>query len=95
MSPNQAIHKFFFSLLAAILLGILLNVLLVGHLKDAMSSDSTEISLYLPAGTDFDTNLYYSFSDEFKPQDKINGKRGDNNEIKFSFPKSNKVLNQF
>ncbi len=95
MSPNHAIHKFFFSLLAAILLGILLNVLLVGHLKDAMSSDSTEISLYLPAGTDFDTNLYYSFSDEFKPQDKINGKRGDNNEIKFSFPKSNKVLTNF
>lgn len=92
---NVAPHKVLYALVATILLGVLLNVLLIHYIKNDLRTNEIELAFHFPNGTTVETDLYYSFSDVFKPEDKINGTQGNNNKFKFSFPKTDRVPTNF
>lgn len=92
---NAIFHKAFYVLVPAVLLGVFLNVLLVRYIKNDLRTNEIELAFHFPKGTNLETNLYYSFSDVFKPEDRIIVTQGSNNQVKFSFPKTDRMPTNF
>lgn len=78
-------------LLGAMFLGIVLNIILVRNVKQSIASDLQGIVFYMPSDVDFDSTLYYSFSNEYSSDYKLNPEDRSNNELYYKFPKSNDV----
>lgn len=95
MALKTRIFKQLYLLIGAMLLGIILNILLVRYIKHSVLSDFEGIVFYMPTDADYTSALYYSFSNDFFPNDRLHPEKGSNNELYFKFPKTTIVPTNF
>lgn len=81
--------------LGAILFGVVLNMLLLHQIKQSVISDFEGIEFYVPADSDFNSTLYYSFSSKFLHDNKLQSKNDNTKALKFNFPKTDALPTNF
>tara|TARA_R110000744_G_scaffold89196_1_gene173546 strand:+ start:16682 stop:18430 length:1749 start_codon:yes stop_codon:yes gene_type:complete len=95
MALKSKMAKRVYFLLGAMLLGVLFNVLLVRNIKQSVLSDFQGVTFYITGKADFTSTLYYSFSTEFTPENKLFSENNTTNELYFKYPKTNVVPTSF
>ncbi|MFT6933803.1 MAG: O-antigen ligase [Maribacter sp.] len=95
MIIKRSITRELYSLLGAMVLGVILNILLVRTVKQSVLSDFKGIKFYLPIDSDFNSTLYYSFSDKFTSEYKIDAENTSNRVLNFNFSNIDSIPTNF
>lgn len=81
--------------LGSILVGILLNMLVLYQIKQSVVSDFEGIEFYVPADSNFNSTLYYSFSSKFSHDNKLQSINNNSKALRFNFPKTDALPTNF
>lgn len=86
---------FIILLITTIITGVLLQLLLVLDIKNAIKSNIVEVEFYFSRNVEFQSALYYSFTDKFNKENKVEVDRSVGGIVIFKIPQSNKLLTNF
>ncbi|WP_299318416.1 O-antigen ligase family protein [uncultured Maribacter sp.] len=86
---------FIILLISTIIAGVLLQLLLVRDIKNSIKSNIVDVQFYFSRNVDFRSTLYYSFTDKFNTENKVQIDSSVNNVAIFKIPQTNKLLTNF
>jgi O-antigen ligase len=95
MRIKRAYLTFVSQVIMAIVAGIILHLLLVRHIKNTINTNFIGVEFYFSQTPEFQSTLYYSYTDKFKAENKVIEKKGLFNAAIFQIPKSDRLPTNF